>query len=451
MLPHDKAEKFGGWLRGWGLEPVLFGPLALIILFFTFLAQDPEALGAFFTAFVALSPLWLPVFLFRYGWILWMHNIRYQFWFSQDTVLLEIQLPPEVEKSPLAMEVVLTNMWNSGGEATFIARLWKGTYRPVWSFEIASNEGRVSFYVHMRRSMRNMFEARMYGQFPEAKIVEAEDYARQVNFNLEEYDLWGAEFDKGGAGALPIKTYYEYELDKDPDTPETTIDPLTHALEYFSSMGPGEYAWLQIIAKARKKDEWYGIYKKGDTFIDGGKAEMKKVIENAAKRVAGEDKEALKQAQTRGASILTQGERDKIEAIEKSMSKLVFECGIRGMYLAKRERFNGSNITGIALIFNPFRTVNLNQLNPARGMTVFDYPWQDVRNIRKNRVKNQLMFHYRNRAYFYVPYDQTPVFLNIEELASLWHFPGSSVQPPGLERVPSKRAEAPAGLPTLPS
>jgi hypothetical protein len=296
-----------------------------------------------------------------------------------------------------------------------------------------------------------MFEARMYGQFPEAKIVEAEDYARKVNFNLEEYDLWGAEFDKKDPGAVPIKTYYDYELNKDPDTPETTIDPLTHVLEFLASMGPGEYAWLQIITKARKRDEWYGVYKKGDLFLDGGKAEIKKVIDTAAARVAGEDKEALKQAQTRGASILTQGERDKIEAIEKSMSKPIFECGIRGIYMAKRERFNGANISGVALMFNPFRSMNLNQINPARGMTVFDYPWQDFRNIRKNRIKNQLMFHYRNRAYFYVPYDQTPVFLNIEELASLWHFPGSNVQPPGLERVPSKRAEAPAGLPTLPS
>lgn len=453
MLPHDKAALMAERLRKAGFEPVLFAPLILVILFFLLLAQDPSAISSVSIGVVALSPLWLPIFLFRYGWILWVHSVRYEFWFSQDMVLLEIQLPPEVEKSPLAMEVVLSALWNNGGEATFIARLWKGMFRPVWSLEIASNEGRVSFYAHMRRSLRNVFEARMYGQFPEAKIVEAEDYTRKVPFDLANYELWGIEFDKAPdrSGALPIKTYYDYALDKDTDTPETSVDPLTHVLEFFSSVGKDEYAWLQIIVRARKKDEWYGVYKKKDVFIESAKEEIKKIIAGAAERVAGGDPDALKQAKTRGASILTQGERDKIEAIEKSMGKLIFECGLRGIYMAKRERFNSANIPALALMFNPFRTVNLNQLNPARGMAIFDYPWQDFQDIRKNRVKRQLVFHFRNRAYFYVPYDQTPVFLNIEELASLWHFPGSNVQPPGLERVAAKRAEAPAGLPVLPS
>ncbi len=114
-----------------------------------------------------------------------------------------------MEKSPLAMELFLSTLWNSGGESTFIARIWKGNYRAIWSLEIASNEGRLSFYIHTRRTWKQIIEARIYGQYPEAKIEEVEDYARKVPFNLEEYELWGCEFAKGAPGPVPIKTYTE--------------------------------------------------------------------------------------------------------------------------------------------------------------------------------------------------------------------------------------------------
>jgi hypothetical protein len=457
MLPHDRAEKIAKWLRGWGLEPVLLGPIFLLIVFLVSLGGDVAAVRAFFTALAALSPVWIPLFLLRYFWIMWMYYIRYQSWFNTEHVLLEITLPPEVEKSPLAMEVVLSSLWNSAGEATFIARLWKGNYRPIWSLEIASNEGRVGYYMHLRKSWQNIIEARIYGQFPEAKISVVEDYASKVPYNPEEYSLWGLEYEKQQPGAVPIRTYYEYALDKDTDSPETMVDPISNILEFFSSIGKDEYLWLQIIVKARKKDEWYGFYKKSDAFMEGGKKVIQDMIVSAAKRSGGILKElkigdpegaALKQAASRGAGLLSEDERNKLEAVEKSMGKLIFEAGMRGIYLAKKERFNPVNNGGLIRMFDAYRSVDLNALNPTRGLIPFDYPWQDFHDIRKNRVREQLYFHYRNRAYFYVPYDQTPIFFTSEELASLWHFPSSAINPPGLERVAAKRAEAPPGLPT---
>jgi hypothetical protein len=455
MLSHERAEAIAKWLTGWGFEPILIGPIYLLLILFVFLGVDIGAVSAFFTALAAMSPVWLPVFLLRYFWIMWMYYIRYQFWFNQKMVLLEITVPPEVVKSPQAMETVISTMWNAGGETTFIDRFWKGSFRPVWSLEIASNEGRVSFYVHMRQAWRNIFESRLYGQYPEAKVVEAEDYVSKVPFNLEEYNIWGSEYDKAGPGALPLRTYYDYELEKNPDTPETKVDPIGHVLEFFSSIGKDEYLWFQIIMKARKggktPDEWYGFAKGGDQFKDPAQKAVKEVYANASKRakeVQVEFADVPEETQAARAGILTERERERVAAIENSISKLIFECGFRGIYLAKKEKFNGINIGGLVRMLDTYRSGDLNQLNPARGMSVFNYPWQDFMDIRKDRIKRQLYFHHKNRAYFYVPYDQTPVYMNVEELASLWHFPSSVVQPPGLERVAAKRATAPTGLPT---
>jgi hypothetical protein len=117
------------------------------------------------------------------------------------------------------------------------------------------------------------------------------------------------------------------------------------------------------------------------------------------------------------------------------------------IYFAKRDKFFG--LTGAVgfRFFETFRS-DFNELRGGRALVGnFDYPWEDFHNIRKNAVKRQQFFFYKNRAYFYVPYDQAPVMLTVPELASLWHFPGSAVRTPGLQRVASRRGEAPANLP----
>lgn len=457
MLFHEWSHKFGNddslqfGIRGYNIEALVVAPVALAVLFVVALVYDPAAVKAVALATTAISPLWVPLFIGTFFWTTWIEYIRFRFLFSQETVLLEVQLPPEVEKSPLAMELFLTMLWNSGGESTLIARVWKGSFRAIWALEIASNEGRVSFYIHTRRAWRNVIEARLYGQYPEAKIAEVDDYAAKIPFNLEEYDLWGTEYSKAQPGAVPIKTYVDYQLDKNPDTPEVQVDPIGNVLEYFSHIGEGEHLWLQIIIKARKKDEWYGLYDyKHDHYKDGGKEVVAKMMKNAglrAKALVGNDEQLQAQAEARGLTLLTETERRRVEAIEHAMGKLTFECGMRSIYLTKKGKFNPVNIGSLVRLFDPLRSNDYNQINPARGMSIFDYPWQDFADIRKTFIKKQLFEYYKERAYFYVPYDQVPVFMNTEELATLWHFPNSRVAPPGLERVASKRAEAPANLP----
>lgn len=452
MFSYHTAHELTAKIK-FGIEPALIAPLVFFGLVGFMISNDPIAIRATFTALAATSPIWLPFFLLKYFWIYWMHYIRFRFWFSQEMVLLEVALPPEVTKNPKAMELFITSMWNSGGEVTFIKRIWEGSFRPVWALEIASNEGQVNFYIHMRKAMRSIVEARLYGQYPEAQVKEVEDYTRRVNFNIDEYELWGAEFRKNEPQALPIKTYIDYGLDKDPDE-EFKIDPITNTLEYMATMGKGEYLWFQIIMKARKKDEWYGFYNnKTDSYKDGYKEAVKKLMQGAAKRAGSlvTDPQAKAQAEARGMTLMTPGEKLKLEAMERSIEKLVFECGMRAIYMAKKENFRGSNISGIPRFFDAYRSNEFNAINPTRWHASLDYPWQDFHNIRRNAFKKKLFFLYQNRAYFYVPMDQAPIFMTVEELATIWHFPSSSVRTPGLNRIASRRSEAPVNLPELPS
>ncbi len=176
---HDGSHQFAEWINKWGFDPLAVVPPAFLLFAGIVAATNPGALEGVFAMVVFLSPIWLPLFLLNFLWVTWIHYIRYLFWFSTEHCVLEVQLPPEVTKSPLAMELFLTSLHNAGGETTFIARIWKGNYRSVWSLEIASNEGRIGFYIHLRRVWRSIVEARLYGQFPEAKITEVDDYVNK--------------------------------------------------------------------------------------------------------------------------------------------------------------------------------------------------------------------------------------------------------------------------------
>jgi hypothetical protein len=454
---HGGAEHLTKWINGWAFEPVAVMPIVFILLVWTAYALDPVAVEAVFALMVALSPLWLPVALLTMFWHQWIHYIRFRFWFSpiNTPALLEVTLPPEVEKSPLAMEIFLTSLHQGGGETTFLHRVWRGQMRMVSSLEIASNHGQVRYYIHTRAGWRNIIESRLYGQFPEAQVREVDDYARQIPTNLVGYSLWGTEYQKGEPDALPIKTYIDFNLDKNPDTPEIQTDPISQMLELMGSIGPDEHMWVQFIIRARKKDEWYGFYLSADKYMDGAKKVIADIAKGAVERATAlvGDEAEKKKVGARGATLMSEMERRKVESVERSMSKLLFECGIRTIYAAKGDAFKGVNISNLVTFFAPFRGVGkqTNSIGVTRGLAYFDYPWQDWGELRQNIERRNLIFRYKHRAYFGVPYDQTPIFMTTEELATLWHFPSSAVRTPALNRVPAKVSEAPLNLPTAQS
>src|SRR3989344_8235077 len=131
MFLHDEAHTTNDFFDGFHIETVLVALAGGIIFLLAAASVDHDAVAAGFSAVVALSPLWLPVALFIAFWKTWMHYIRYAFWFKTPMVLLHVELPPEGEKSPLAMELFFVGLWNKSGETTFLPPISNGQYRPL--------------------------------------------------------------------------------------------------------------------------------------------------------------------------------------------------------------------------------------------------------------------------------------------------------------------------------
>jgi len=312
----------------------------------------------------------------------------------------------------------------------------------VGIFDWKKYDGEVKFFIWSPTKFRNLIEAQLYAQYPSIEIHEAEDYMAWAHVDPVNIPMWATYFKFTKNSVYPIKTYVDYGLDQDPKE-EFKIDPMTSVLEYLGSLKKGEQTWIQIIIQAHRK---VGIkdavvFAKGD-WKKGAKHEIEKIRKEATIERPG--------SEFPGMPNPTKGQQNTIAALERSISKFPFETAIRGCYIAKKEAFNPINITGLIGTFRQYSSNDDVNGFKLGWFTDFDYPWQDFRRIRRTFEEKEMLEAIKLRSFFQPPFKnfhQTPIILNTEELATIFHFPGSAVGTPGLTRLPSKRVEPPTNLP----
>lgn len=403
-----------------------------------------ETAGELIAGMLQMAPYWLPLAFGFILWRLWLYYVRAKHIANIEWTTLEIRLAKEISKTPLAMEVVLHGMHQRGQISTFINRYWYGNLRPWFSLELISLEGNVHFLIRTPVFFKKIIEAQIYAQYPDADVFEVPDYTEKVPYGISAspWQLWGVEFQLTKPDPYPIKTYVDYGLDKEGVKEEYKTDPMTAVLEFLGSIGKDEQLWLQILIRQTENrfpvpGAWFGKR--------GWKDEAKDLVDKLMK----ETSERSKKRQAEGEFKLSQqtkGEEQVISAIERSVSKYGFDCGIRGLYLAKEGSFNPVNIVGLLGSMRQYSSQDLNGIAPG-WTTSTDYPWEDYKDIRINRMKARIFDAYRRRSYFHPPYSRKPFVLNTEELATIYHFPGQVGETPTLERIESKRAKPPSNLP----
>lgn len=382
----------------------------------------------------------LPFLLAGLLWHLWIQYIQAKFIASNEWIVLEVRIPKEVLKTPQAMEVALGALHQTWDNDNFIKAWTLGQLRTWFSLEMISKGGEIHFYIWTQKMFQNIIEAQFYAQYPEIEIVQAEDYVHDVPYGLPDspWKLWGVELKLAKDDAYPIKTYVDYGLDKpaaDDDADRARTDPITATIEFLGSIAPNEQVWIQILVMAtkdrkKKKGSWFGK--------EGWKEEGKALVEKIMQR----DKK--KGPEDFGFTVLSPGERQVVESIERSLAKPGFDVGIRALYLSA-DKINPARIVGTLGAFKQYNAANSNSFKPARTVGV-KYPWQDLWGQTKKK-KAEMFDAYRRRSYFYPPYARQPFVLSAEELATIYHFPGSVSTTPSLAKIESKRGEPPVNLP----
>lgn len=424
------------------------------------IAQLKEIASLFWTIFKNWWWFFGPLILYYPLRSLYFWWLNWHVWYPKiKWILIEIKPPREILKSFKAMEDIFNQLWAIAYHRPNWKERWcEGElFTPTsgwFSAEIVSIGGQIHFYFRIREGWRNMVESTIYAQYPDIEISLVDDYTKNVPSDIpnKDWDFYGEEYRLLADDPFPIKTYSSF-FEKEGETVRTgeeKIDPLNSFLEDLSRLKPGEQFWFQIIAESilPRDHSWQA---RGKEIINKltkrpEKPKPKPILQEAIEiLISGPPKPKEEKEVFPPEMKLTPGEREFLKSIENKIYKPSFKVSMRALYLAKRDVwFAGNKYLA--------RTYLSHFINDPQGLA----HWGETRAkvhyfLRSRRIylrKRKLLRNYINRFHPKYPRGSSKgcFVLNIEELATIFHFP-SKITVPTLPYVEAKKAGPPPNLP----
>jgi len=386
---------------------------------------------------------------------LWKKYVQGIYGAKRKFIVLAIDVPKDNEKTPKTAENIFSQLAGAHGSTTKWEEWWDGEVQDTFGLEIVSLDGYVQFLIRTRDKFKDLMEASIYAQYPEAEITEVADYAEAVphKYPNDTHDFFGLEYTLHKPECYPLKTHIDF-IDK---ATGDFIDPMAALLEIMSKIGQGEQIWIQFVITPID-DKWKTGGEKVVQKLVGAKVEAKKNLLDHLIDVPLNILSGIGDILTPGEAVpsrpqrdepskilyLTPGESSAVEAIERKISKLGFKTKLRIMYIARKEVFDKRRgVNPVVGAFKQFNTIDLNRFAVVKKVwTKADYAFAKT---RKRAKQNKLMQAYVNRSNWRGW--GTGVVYNIEELASMYHFPVIAVRAPLVKKIGAKKGEPPVGLP----
>lgn len=387
------------------------------------------------------------------AYMLWRQNV---FSSKQTYVLLALDVPKMNIQSPKAVENIFAALAGAHSDPNLKEKYIDGYYQIGYSFEIVSVDGYIQFLIRTPVKFRDLVEAAIYAQYPDAEITEVNDYAAasKVKMPDEEYDLWGSDITLVKPYVYPIRTYPEFEH----SLTQELKDPMAAMLEIMGSVGPGEQMWFQILTTPVLGKDWQEKCEKEINKILGisgpaKRSKLQKVFEAPLDFVTLAKEQMLGGGKAEGEekkkepnmiAYLPPHQKAKVEGIGRKMSKIGYKTKIRFIYMARKEVMRkGLGVSGLFGIMKQYNTEDLNAMKPhKKTKTVPPYLFSKRRKAAK---QNRILELYIKRS---MDSYGDHFYMNIEELASLYHFPATEVKAPLVQKIESKKGSAPMSLPT---
>ncbi len=409
------------------------------------------------------------LFIWKYGWWgilgvfiyfivfpLYMNWRRNKFIQDQGHVLLKVQVPRDNEKTPLAAEQMFANMQGVWDPIDELKLYWDGQILEHLGFELVSIGGHIYYILAIPTNYKDLVIGQIHSAYPDAEIEEVKDYA--TNFDETKHKMYGFEFSLMRSSAYPIRTYPEIE--REIKTKEAKIDLMEGITSILNRITDKEQIWIQILARPTTGKEWI---KEGEEIIneikEGKKGNQKprmldnvlsstqEAIGGAVSQVLnpnGEEEGGRQESQEFEAMpFMIDTEREIVVKTGKNIAKPAYEIKMRVIYMGEKDVFSKIRFSQIIGSFQQFKTNNLNAFKPGKWtlgkVGWFEFPpytrWKQHRFLKQYQERE---FNYWDKGFV----------LNIEALATIYHFPEMCVQTPTIHQVNSKRAAAPADLPT---
>ncbi len=331
--------------------------------------------------------------------------------------LLKIMVPKNNAKSPLAAEQMFSSL--------------HGIYRKGevlqdhFSFEMCATSQSINFYMLVPTQLRDFIEGQVYAQYPTVEIEATNDYS---NISLEGKSLVGTEISLTKSDFFPIRTFTNFD-----------VDPLAGITGVLSKVDEGELLTIQTVMSPID-DSWQ---KDGLTYVRNikegkdvslpafhidlgrrGKGLITELIKDMFKGLFSSPSGEVKKEEKKEVRI-SGPEEVALKGIESKVTKLGYGLTIRVMAVTRDPILSQTRVESVVGAFKQFNLANLNGFE-AGSLE------RDATFLRKYR--SRVLGTQVNR-------------FNVEEIASMFHFPDLSVETPNIVWAGSKKGEPPQNLP----
>ncbi len=402
---------------------------------------------------------WIPIFgVIVWGLThIWMDYKQGKYNAALKWQLLEIRVPQDAINTPKGMENFFMNLSGVKSGITWREIWLVGKFQAMFSFEIVGSEGNVRFLIRTLDKYRDLVEAALYAQYPEAQITEVEDYVGilRKDYPNEETDVFGSEMVFSNKAYFPIRTYEDFEHQGEKDF--RFKDPLLPIIEMMGKMRENEHFWIQIIIQPPDSQS---LAKDGTEYLNTMMGKEKKhhpgMLEQLGEGVLWLPKGVLSQVAGIGGAEahaaekkddfrmfrMTSQERLMMEAVAEKISKVGWKTKIRWLYAGPKKTYRKGLMASSAKgMFATFTHQYMNGLGLSGSVTTRDdYIWQAW--AMPKRQKNLVSRYQRRNG----GEGANWLMMNVEELATLFHFPAADARTPVLGSTGARRAEAPGSL-----
>lgn len=335
-----------------------------------------------------------------------------------ESTLLILEIPKANDKSELAAEQLFASLHGILRDKLELRRT-NGVQEHL-SFEIASVNGQIRFYVWVPKTLQGFIEGQIYSQYPSVQIHAAdEDY---TSHERDHRVIYTNEITLSESEFLPIKTFQSFEVDP--------LAGITGTLAKLETTG--EELWVQVLVRPiadewhKASDRWIQTVRGTNPFnaLFGGQGFDMRWFATFFEALWKPPEQSMSES---GEKILSDREKTRITEAEKKATKLGYQVKIRLAYLGESETNAKLQMQAIVGTFKQFNSTNLNGFKSAGGT-----------------FSKDALAEYRARLF-----NDKGYILNIEELASVFHLPHTNVETPNIVWASSKTAEPPSKLPII--
>ena len=323
--------------------------------------------------------------------------------------LLLLEVPKANDKKELAAEAMFAAL--HGILKPRVGMFARAPIQERISFEIASVGKRIRFYVRIPNHLKSFVEGQIYAQYPTAQIhTLSDDYTMR---QLHQPIVHTTELVLTDNETLPIKTFQSFE-----------VDPLAGITATLSKLEEeGEEMWIQVVVRPIG-DDWHKRSSSMVKKIKNGTSSSSLGVSGLLSALAKPPEYGKAQG---GAGELSDRDKSRVTAIQEKSTKLGYQVKIRLLYTGSNEGTARMRMQAMVGTFKQFNTTNLNGFQSK-------FPSFDRARLWRYQARD-----FTDRGFI----------LNIEELASLFHLPHTSVETPNIVWANAKTAEPPSNLPTL--